>query len=162
MIADAYTTPTRAYNEQRRRDAFSQSREAAMRRKRRVRATDLRRGIDSQGRFIGPNDIERACAHFWSAPHRRGAAPIVRHPDLTFPKACRSLLRSGLDFGKLREIWRRYAGGKGESKSALARAVGCTRGALNFHLRNGGSASMRAAIATHETVSRSAAEVLTP
>lgn len=59
----------------------------------------------------------------------------------------RSLAKSGLDFEKLRAIYHRHAGGRGESKTALAAEYGVSLNTLSYHLKNGGSPSMKAALA---------------
>lgn len=104
--------------------------------------------VDVFGRFVGPHDVERGAAFFWSAPHRRGAAPLVRSHDpfatgSGAPGQPRSLERSGLDFAKLREIHRRRQAGW--TFAALAAHFGVAAPTLRFHLA--GSASMRAALA---------------
>ena len=115
-------------------------------------------GLDSQGRFIGRNDIERGLAFFFSHGNRRGSAPIVRG-DAVFGRGGplahqahhgsrgvpRSLAKSGLDFTKLRDIHARYANGTGEAKAVLAREYEVSVNVVTFHLRP--SCSMRAALA---------------
>lgn len=155
----------------RRRDVYSTHRLGSYFPRRRREATSAAvqaRGIDSAGRFVGPRDLDRAFDFFWSQPCRRGSAPIVRaefefgpraHASLNHGGAGRprSLEKSGLDFEKLRAIFHRYAGGHGETKTALAAEYGVSINTLSFHLRNGGSASMKAALAAHQPAGAAAA-----
>lgn len=120
--------------------------------RRRHSATQLARGLDSAGRFIGQHDFERGWQHFWLAPHRRSSAPLVRsdpvfgrdgRPGNSGAKGVPRPMRSGLDFAKLRAIHARRQ--QGESTPALAAAFGVHYSTIKFHLKP--SASMRAALA---------------
>lgn len=114
-------------------------------------------GLDFFGRFVGPHDIDRGLAHFWDAPHRRGATPIVR-PDpvldrrlsttvpLSVPHGAtgqpRKLRAGGLTLSLLRILHARHRAGV--SVAQLAREVGVGYQTVRFHLA--GSASMQAAL----------------
>lgn len=118
--------------------------------RRRYGSTALERGTDAQGRFIGKFDIDRGLRFFWSQAHRRATAPIVRDYDGRTsgsggPGVPRPL-GQGLTFEKLRQIHARCRI-PGVRKSDVAREFGISNGSLHFHLRAGGSASMRAALA---------------
>lgn len=139
----------------RRRDVYTTHRPGSYiprRRRESENVTVRMRGVDSAGRFVGLHDVERAFDFFWSQPHRRGSAPIVR-PEFEFgPRAQASLKHAGgrpcgLDFDTLRAIHQAYAGGCGESRAALAERYGVPANTIGFHLRDGGSASMKAALA---------------
>lgn len=140
----------KAYTAARRHDVFAAPRRA-FRGVRRplVSSADQARGVDAAGRFVGPNDLERALDYFFSQPHRRGSAPLVRSAEFSFgsqdsePRGGRPL--GAIDFDQLRSAYERYAGGAGESISEIARSLGVTFHALAYHLR--GSRSMRAALA---------------
>lgn len=135
------------YQVSRRRDTHARSdsfRKA--RRKRRYSDLEKQHGVDAEGRFIGPGDLDRACRHFWSAPHRRGAAPIVRDPifgvagvakhgNAGIPR--RSI--HGITPEQLRALHARYKAG-GISVSALAREFSLPQSAVRYHLCSSGGA----------------------
>jgi hypothetical protein len=117
------------------------------------------RGTDSAGRFVGPRDIERAVAHFWHAPHRRGAAPLV-YVDPVFGRVSTGVARpraskSGLGPIELRAIWAGRASGL--THAALAATYGVSVATINYHVRVGGSVAMRHALATARPAPVSAA-----
>lgn len=124
----------------------------SLNRQRRYSPTQLARGTDDQGRFIGPRAFERGLRFFWNVSHRRSSAPAV-HSDPVFERGDRignhggkgqpRGLRSGLDFLKLRQMAAMKAQGKGVVAIALAAEVSTST--AYFHLK--GSASMRAALA---------------
>lgn len=111
--------------------------------------------VDTFGRFIGPQDIERGIAHFWNAPHRRGSAPIARAdpvfaaPSKALPQAgqggpgkARQLRIRGLTLDNLRALHQRHRAGA--SVAQLAREAGVGYQTLMYHLR--GSPSLHAAL----------------
>jgi hypothetical protein len=139
----------------RRRDVYSTHRPGSYipRRRRESESAAVRmRGVDSAGRFVGLHDVDRAFDFFWQQPHRRGSAPIVRAEFEFGPRAHASLKHAGgrpcgLDFDTLRAIHQAYAAGCGESRAVLAERYGLHVSTIAFHLKNGGSASMKAALA---------------
>lgn len=61
----------------RRRDVFAERAPARRRRRRRRGREEL---LDHEGRFIGPGDLDRACAFFWrprGGPPRKWGAPFA-------------------------------------------------------------------------------------
>jgi hypothetical protein len=123
------------------------------RERRRHSSAAVARGCDERGRFIGPHDIERGLKFFWLAPHRRGAAPIVR-ADPVFDHALRPGGQGGkgrpragsLDAAQLREMHRLKVNEK-KTNAALAEHFGVKIGTIAYHFRGGQSVALRVALA---------------
>jgi hypothetical protein len=97
------------------------------------------RGVNTEGRFVGPNAFDRGWRHFWNAPHRRNHAPLERS-ILDFPVKGRE---SAVTPEQLRAMHLlRHLG-----PTAIAHQLGLPVATVGHHLRDGGSASLRRALA---------------
>lgn len=84
--------------------------------------TQLHRGADEQGRFIGAGDIDRGYAFFRRS---RGGMPVARD------EANRGGREPALTSDQLRALWARRT----ESKSSLAVAFAVSVSTIYYHLR---------------------------
>jgi len=118
----------------------------------------VRRGVDSHGRFLGKDAVERGLSYFWNLRRATSFRPHVREfdcrasgkppraPATTAPGPGRSGARpsrSGITTERLLEIDARRRAG--ETLKAIAVSLGITTSAVHYHVRLGGSPSMRAA-----------------